>query len=910
MDIFSYETNHPSGYHPIRVNAERGEFIDLCIRDKLCLEPTTVIENLNLEGNKEDLACLRWSYHDAPVGLPDAGEMTGTGPCLDMPNPKPLKISKTARLNRLVECLPDYARAQFTNIETGCALVGELSGFVDQGDHFECMFTINETVGNPASCDGEIFELRPIHAVEASGASSGQNVGTAGVGVYKDTVGPVLRFKKVNAASSKITVADDVPNDELKLDANITWADVSGKPVSFPPDAHTLGSHSDVNVGGAVDNDVIKLSGATWVKSRVNYTELNGVPADFPPQAHALTSHNDVDVTGLNDKEILKWNLGTGKWEPEGMVVPNLEDTEITAVADNDVLTWEAASLRWKNKPVAAGGAKLQWVYKGSFDFPTWQANGEAPAGASNGSFYYKAPTEASESVLHLDLFNGGLGDWLAPVAPESSMTWQIVTDPNPTPPPGETIPYDTASSILTLPPIVSSPAILEHNFNFVPGFIQRQIRIVHLFEFASGGAYFEFEAPNEFPGVWLRAPIGPVPDYNGVVNGGEGYVGISGPWFITEINLQDIDSILGGGVTGIRMRCVHYQAPGAGPGAWHIASVTLVDVVPPDNSQYLLFVDTSFDNTNRKPLLNKVDFGGIIHTIQGADKCLWEVWDRLANPFPPVLPNTVFAVVNQLLEHPLVLDEPYEFYHQHENITAMEDLQNFTDSGIVPGVPKMIIDFAGANDWGSVSLTTHLFNRHHLQGMAATQPSFTVTTTIANQHVPLFGPNTGETMLGSRYGFNVSGASFDTNFIIPGVPQAAPYTEGKFFGTEFGAPGEGLLVVRFKVSVGVNAGASRRLFYMYPVRYLSGPESIQIISTCCSVAQTTDSGAAPGPIVLSTLDGIIDLEDLTDPNINAPIGVLMHFVDPDTYEIHMPTVSIHTVHQRGYGLFPQAPPP
>ena len=44
------------------------------------------------------------------------------------------------------------------------------------------------------------------------------NVGNNGVGMFKGKNGPVFEVKKINAGSNKITVTDDVPNNECVID--------------------------------------------------------------------------------------------------------------------------------------------------------------------------------------------------------------------------------------------------------------------------------------------------------------------------------------------------------------------------------------------------------------------------------------------------------------------------------------------------------------------------------------------------------------------------------------------------------------------------------------------------------------------------------------------------------------------
>ncbi|UCE60479.1 MAG: hypothetical protein JSU63_01775 [Phycisphaerales bacterium] len=58
--------------------------------------------------------------------------------------------------------------------------------------------------------------------------NTASNVGTAGVGLFKQKSGVNLEFKKVNAGSSKITVTDDGANSEVDIDlGTVTVIDLS-----------------------------------------------------------------------------------------------------------------------------------------------------------------------------------------------------------------------------------------------------------------------------------------------------------------------------------------------------------------------------------------------------------------------------------------------------------------------------------------------------------------------------------------------------------------------------------------------------------------------------------------------------------------------------------------------------------
>lgn len=63
------------------------------------------------------------------------------------------------------------------------------------------------------------------------------NIGVAGAGVFVSASGSTLQFKNINAGSSKITVTDDVANNEIDIDVNQANIDVnalSNYPVTVP----------------------------------------------------------------------------------------------------------------------------------------------------------------------------------------------------------------------------------------------------------------------------------------------------------------------------------------------------------------------------------------------------------------------------------------------------------------------------------------------------------------------------------------------------------------------------------------------------------------------------------------------------------------------------------------------------
>lgn len=99
-------------------------------------------------------------------------------------------------------------------------------------------------------------------AVPAGGGetNTASNVGTGGVGVFKQKTGVDLEFKKINAGSAKITVTDDTGNSEVDINV-VTGADANSVCIgndSRLSDARTPLAHATSHKSGGSDS--IKLS--------------------------------------------------------------------------------------------------------------------------------------------------------------------------------------------------------------------------------------------------------------------------------------------------------------------------------------------------------------------------------------------------------------------------------------------------------------------------------------------------------------------------------------------------------------------------------------------------------------------------------------------------------------------------
>lgn len=133
-------------------------------------------------------------------------------------------------------------------------------------------------------------------------ANTASNVGTAGVGVFKNKVGLDLRFKKVNAGSNKITITDDTANDEIDIDvaqANLV-IDLSGSQATG-----TLAAGRFPALTGDVTTTAGNLA-TTVANSAVTYAKIQNVSATSRVLGRITAAAGVVEeLTGANIATII-----------------------------------------------------------------------------------------------------------------------------------------------------------------------------------------------------------------------------------------------------------------------------------------------------------------------------------------------------------------------------------------------------------------------------------------------------------------------------------------------------------------------------------------------------------------------------------------------------------------------------
>lgn len=144
-----------------------------------------------------------------------------------------------------------------------------------------------------------------VTASGAGEANTAANVGTAGVGVYKEKSGAELRFKKINGGSAKVTVTDDVANSEVDIDVDEAEFDLDAMVDGTTNKVYTATEKTklgNISVTQAVDLDAIETRVNELDAAVVLQGSWDASAGTFPGGGTAQAGHSYiVSVEGTVD---------------------------------------------------------------------------------------------------------------------------------------------------------------------------------------------------------------------------------------------------------------------------------------------------------------------------------------------------------------------------------------------------------------------------------------------------------------------------------------------------------------------------------------------------------------------------------------------------------------------------------
>ena len=167
-----------------------------------------------------------------------SGINTGDETMLSIQTKRPLKTIKG-------ESLEGVGNINLTKDDVGLSNVPNIDA-TNRANHIgtqlsttisDLQETIEDTIGTKVKAGTNVSVSyndttgeTTISSIDTGETNTASNIGTAGVGVFKQKTGTNLEFKKINAGSNKITITDDVVNNEV--DVNVVEANVTGIPQS------------------------------------------------------------------------------------------------------------------------------------------------------------------------------------------------------------------------------------------------------------------------------------------------------------------------------------------------------------------------------------------------------------------------------------------------------------------------------------------------------------------------------------------------------------------------------------------------------------------------------------------------------------------------------------------------------
>jgi hypothetical protein len=200
----------------------------------------------------------------------------------------------------------------------------------------------DQTANVPRVFDGSTW----VNLVSLGGgeANTASNVGTAGVGVFKQKIGVNLEFKRLNAGSSKVSITDDIGNSEVDVDvveANLSLANLGTR-------AFLNLSDVPASYSGQGGKDVRVNSSATALEFYASPYDVGGTFAGTPTAnlvilRYSMTLSQGVCVTGPSaqtDFDIQKngTSFGTMRFAASGTVASFISASGATFAA-GDILT-------------------------------------------------------------------------------------------------------------------------------------------------------------------------------------------------------------------------------------------------------------------------------------------------------------------------------------------------------------------------------------------------------------------------------------------------------------------------------------------------------------------------------------------------------------------------------------------
>lgn len=236
--------------------------------------------------------------------------------------------------NSVIQNKADKVGAGYTSKVASFDANGNLqsSGYDQSGLHTHSNLSVLNAISDAGS--GQIItaiERNKLNGIEAGAQlNTISNVGTSGVGIYKNKVGSQFNLKKIDSIDNKISVNDDTPNDRIQLQLNEANINLPASQISV---TDTNGYLDATDVQTAFDNLSLQTKANTW---RIG----NNAAGDKYLRFGISAGPNDPGFRYLNSGTKVQYSNDGTTWNDFNSVsetfdTPTIVDTQFSFVASS-----------------------------------------------------------------------------------------------------------------------------------------------------------------------------------------------------------------------------------------------------------------------------------------------------------------------------------------------------------------------------------------------------------------------------------------------------------------------------------------------------------------------------------------------------------------------------------------------